>query len=308
MAQGRNNAGIAAALGLSERAVEKHINSLFSKLGALGGARRAPPGQGGAALPRRPLRPPGRADGRAGGRVAAPGAASPPVGVVAAPWQARDPDAENGVVSPTRSRVLIVDDQAPFRRAARGGDRPPRPGSRWSARPSSGEEAVELVDALDPGLVLMDINLPGINGIEATRRITAAHPDAVVHPALDLPGRRPARADADACGAAGVRPQGGLRPRRRPRRLGDARPPPDRRHAPDNVHAGSSVSRRAGCGRGCVVPCAGRGVDGDAAADRADPVAHVHEAVARGARRSRGRSRRRRRRPRTAARLRPRAP
>ncbi len=33
MAQGRNNAGIAAALFLSERAVEKHINSLFSKLG-----------------------------------------------------------------------------------------------------------------------------------------------------------------------------------------------------------------------------------------------------------------------------------
>jgi DNA-binding NarL/FixJ family response regulator len=33
MAQGRNNAGVAAALGLSERAVEKHINSVFSKLG-----------------------------------------------------------------------------------------------------------------------------------------------------------------------------------------------------------------------------------------------------------------------------------
>jgi DNA-binding NarL/FixJ family response regulator len=33
MAQGRNNAGIAQALFLSERAVEKHINSLFSKLG-----------------------------------------------------------------------------------------------------------------------------------------------------------------------------------------------------------------------------------------------------------------------------------
>jgi DNA-binding NarL/FixJ family response regulator len=32
MAQGRNNAGVAAALGLSERAVEKHINSVFSKL------------------------------------------------------------------------------------------------------------------------------------------------------------------------------------------------------------------------------------------------------------------------------------
>jgi DNA-binding NarL/FixJ family response regulator len=33
MAQGRNNASVAAALGLSERAVEKHINSVFSKLG-----------------------------------------------------------------------------------------------------------------------------------------------------------------------------------------------------------------------------------------------------------------------------------
>ena len=33
MAQGKNNAGIAAALGLTGRAVEKHINSIFSKLG-----------------------------------------------------------------------------------------------------------------------------------------------------------------------------------------------------------------------------------------------------------------------------------
>jgi DNA-binding NarL/FixJ family response regulator len=33
MAQGRNNAGVAGALGLSERAVEKHINAVFSKLG-----------------------------------------------------------------------------------------------------------------------------------------------------------------------------------------------------------------------------------------------------------------------------------
>jgi DNA-binding NarL/FixJ family response regulator len=33
MAQGRNNVGVAAALGLSERAVEKHINAVFSKLG-----------------------------------------------------------------------------------------------------------------------------------------------------------------------------------------------------------------------------------------------------------------------------------
>ena len=48
----------------------------------------------------------------------------------------------------------------------------------------------------------MDINLPGINGIEATRRITAAHPDAIVlllstYQAADLPS------GADTCGAAG---------------------------------------------------------------------------------------------------------
>jgi two-component system, NarL family, invasion response regulator UvrY len=64
----------------------------------------------------------------------------------------------------------------------------------------SGEEAVELVEALGPELVLMDINLPGINGIEATRQITAAHPGAVVmllstYQAGDLPS------DTDSSGA-----------------------------------------------------------------------------------------------------------
>ena len=33
IARGKNNAGVAAGLGLSERMVEKHINSLFAKLG-----------------------------------------------------------------------------------------------------------------------------------------------------------------------------------------------------------------------------------------------------------------------------------
>jgi DNA-binding NarL/FixJ family response regulator len=60
---------------------------------------------------------------------------------------------------------------------------------------------VALADSLSPGLVLMDINLPGINGIEATRRITAAHPRAVVmllstYQAADLPS------DAGSSGAA----------------------------------------------------------------------------------------------------------
>jgi len=96
--------------------------------------------------------------------------------------------------------VLIVDDQAPFRRAARAVVTA-TPGFEVVGEAESGEEAVELADSLAPGLVLMDINLPGINGIEATRRITAAHPRAVVmllstYQAGDLP------ADAGSAGAA----------------------------------------------------------------------------------------------------------
>ena len=96
--------------------------------------------------------------------------------------------------------VLIVDDQAPFRRAAKM-VMAATPGFDVIGEAESGEEAVELFEKLAPGLVLMDINLPGINGIEATRRITAAHPEAVVmllstYQAGDLPS------DAESCGAA----------------------------------------------------------------------------------------------------------
>jgi len=87
--------------------------------------------------------------------------------------------------------VLIVDDQAPFRRAAAAVVRVTR-GFEVVGEAGSGEEAVELVGALVPRLVLMDINMGGINGIEATRRITSAHPQVVVvllstYQADDLP-------------------------------------------------------------------------------------------------------------------------
>jgi DNA-binding NarL/FixJ family response regulator len=75
--------------------------------------------------------------------------------------------------------VLVVDDQAPFRIAAKAVLRR-LDGFELAGEASSGPEAIELVDRLRPALVLMDINMPEMNGIEATRRIVAAHPDVVV--------------------------------------------------------------------------------------------------------------------------------
>jgi DNA-binding NarL/FixJ family response regulator len=77
-------------------------------------------------------------------------------------------------------RVLVVDDQAPFRRAmASVVDE--TDGFVVVGQASSGEESLELGRDLEPDLVLMDVNLPGIDGLEATRRlVSAAHPPVVL--------------------------------------------------------------------------------------------------------------------------------
>jgi two-component system, NarL family, invasion response regulator UvrY len=75
--------------------------------------------------------------------------------------------------------VLVVDDQAPFRLAARAVLRRAE-GFSLVGEAGTGEEAVERVGELKPGLVLMDINMPGMGGIEATRRIREAFPETVV--------------------------------------------------------------------------------------------------------------------------------
>jgi DNA-binding NarL/FixJ family response regulator len=101
-------------------------------------------------------------------------------------------------VSNPRS-VLVVDDQAPFRLAARAVLRR-LDGFEFAGEASSGPEAIELVYALRPALVLMDIHMPEMNGIEATRRIVSVHPEVSVilcstHDPSDLP------AEAAASGA-----------------------------------------------------------------------------------------------------------
>lgn len=80
---------------------------------------------------------------------------------------------------PALTPVLIVDDQAPFRSIARQVV-DLTPGFEVVGEAETGEDAVELAAELAPSVVLMDINLPGISGIEATRRIIAAAPSTRV--------------------------------------------------------------------------------------------------------------------------------
>jgi len=75
--------------------------------------------------------------------------------------------------------VLIVDDQLPFRRAARAvlGR---TLGFELVGEAADGAAAVALAEKLRPSLVLMDINMPIMNGIEATRRILETVPGTTV--------------------------------------------------------------------------------------------------------------------------------
>jgi two-component system, NarL family, invasion response regulator UvrY len=95
--------------------------------------------------------------------------------------------------------VLVVDDQEPFRAAARLVVRATG-GFAVAGEAVSGEEAVALTAQLRPRLVLMDINLPGISGIEATRDLLSRHPETIVlllstYSSDELPD------DAATCGA-----------------------------------------------------------------------------------------------------------
>ncbi len=148
------------------------------------------------------------------------------------------------------------------------------------AEVESGEAAVEAAAELRPGLILMDINLPGITGIEATRQIVEADGTTVVlmstYTEQDLP------ADARTCGAVAYV------------------------HKEDLGPAVIAAYGRAWLVGGQGIrgdhsddACARTGLaaDGESPASCADAVSHVDEAVALRPQ-SRDRSRRRRRPPR----------
>jgi pilus assembly protein CpaE len=75
--------------------------------------------------------------------------------------------------------VIVVDDQAPFRLAARAVLRRTA-GFELVGEAGNGLEAITLAEDVHPDLVLMDINMPEMGGIEATRQIMAELPETVV--------------------------------------------------------------------------------------------------------------------------------
>jgi DNA-binding NarL/FixJ family response regulator len=78
-----------------------------------------------------------------------------------------------------RTRLLIVDDHALYRRGLR---------SMFDLEPdievvgeaSDGLEAIERVEQLHPDVVLMDINMPGMDGMQATRKLADSYPGILI--------------------------------------------------------------------------------------------------------------------------------
>ena len=74
-----------------------------------------------------------------------------------------------------RLRVLIADDHTLFRYGMQG-LLSTQPDIEVVGEATTGEEALALAGELQPDVVLMDIKMPGVSGIEATRRVLEDHP------------------------------------------------------------------------------------------------------------------------------------
>jgi DNA-binding NarL/FixJ family response regulator len=88
------------------------------------------------------------------------------------------------------ARVMIVDDHAFIRR---GVQTILNPFPEWElcGEADNGNDAIRLANELKPEVIIMDVSMPGLNGIEATRTIRKTHPDVKIvlltlHESADL--------------------------------------------------------------------------------------------------------------------------
>ena len=96
-------------------------------------------------------------------------------------------------------RVLVVDDQRVFREVARH-VLDATPGFELVAEADSGHSALNAMEELHPDLVLLDVRMPDMDGVEAAQRISAGEaPPVVVLVSVEEPRDVPA---ARSCGAA----------------------------------------------------------------------------------------------------------
>ena len=110
-------------------------------------------------------------------------------------------------------RVLIVDDQEPFRMAARMVVEI-TDGFEVAGEAETGEDSVRMAQELRPDLVLMDVNLPGINGLDATRQILGQGGDSVIVLLLSTYEEEEYAPRAAECGAAAYIPKASFGPER----------------------------------------------------------------------------------------------
>jgi CheY-like chemotaxis protein len=91
-------------------------------------------------------------------------------------------DAEGAAMAknlPPQVRVLVVDDYEPFRRLVCS-TLQKRPELQVIGEASDGLEAVQKAEELKPDLILLDIGLPTLNGIDVSRRISMVVPGAKI--------------------------------------------------------------------------------------------------------------------------------
>jgi DNA-binding NarL/FixJ family response regulator len=106
-------------------------------------------------------------------------------------------------------RVVTVDDQAVFRQAAEAVI-DASPGFELAGEAASGGEALAVVERLRPDLVLLDVRMPGMDGVETARRLTACRPEVVV---VLITVQEPREAlGASGCGAVTVVAKRDFRP------------------------------------------------------------------------------------------------